>query len=407
MIGDIADACHQYQTWPGCCRSPSRRFATPGFGPTGGASSPSATRGRATSPRRMKSTLATSPSFLGSSMRIRIWSSRGCADASRKPTNFGQWIRSVIDLRMTAGQATRRMRDRRGHSRSPGVRHGADRRRVQHAGPRGAEGAGAAGVVFHELLGFRSADAGADAGSGGAQAREGAGSRAAHAGAARAVFRVAGAVRSDPRCTASRIRSRARACTSVSPQRKSSFSNTARARGATCSKGWGMGSRVGSAAVQARRVCRSDGVSRRARARRARRAVRCAGARGVAARGATLVTCPRGNIRTGAGTPPIAEFFEAGVRVAVGTDSLASVPDLNCFAELAEMRRLAPGSRRACCSRAPRSTAPARWVSTPTSARSMRESATGWSPSTSTGTSRMSKSVWCRASRPQISWLPS
>jgi aminodeoxyfutalosine deaminase len=62
----------------------------------------------------------------------------------------------------------------------------------------------------------------------------------------------------------------------------------------------------------------------------------------LAASGATLITCPRGNRRTGAGTPPISEFFESGVRVAVGTDSLASVPDLNIFAELAEMRRLAP-----------------------------------------------------------------
>ena len=62
----------------------------------------------------------------------------------------------------------------------------------------------------------------------------------------------------------------------------------------------------------------------------------------LAAKRATLVTCPRGNQRTGAGVPPIGEFFESGVRVAVGTDSLASVPDLNVFAELAEMRRLAP-----------------------------------------------------------------
>ena len=62
----------------------------------------------------------------------------------------------------------------------------------------------------------------------------------------------------------------------------------------------------------------------------------------LAALGATLVTCPRGNIRTGAGEPPIEEFFDSGVRVAVGTDSLASVPDLNLFAELAEMRRIAP-----------------------------------------------------------------
>ena len=62
----------------------------------------------------------------------------------------------------------------------------------------------------------------------------------------------------------------------------------------------------------------------------------------LGATGATLVTCPRGNRRTGAGEPPIAEFFESGARVAIGTDSLASVPDLNVFAELAEMRRLAP-----------------------------------------------------------------
>jgi cytosine/adenosine deaminase-related metal-dependent hydrolase len=62
----------------------------------------------------------------------------------------------------------------------------------------------------------------------------------------------------------------------------------------------------------------------------------------LVARGATLVTCPRGNIRTGAGVPPITEFFASGARVAVGTDSLASVPDLNLFSEVAEMRRLAP-----------------------------------------------------------------
>jgi cytosine/adenosine deaminase-related metal-dependent hydrolase len=62
----------------------------------------------------------------------------------------------------------------------------------------------------------------------------------------------------------------------------------------------------------------------------------------LAAKGSTLVTCPRGNVRTGAGAPPIEEFFESGVRVAVGTDSLASVPDLNLFAELEAMRRLAP-----------------------------------------------------------------
>jgi cytosine/adenosine deaminase-related metal-dependent hydrolase len=62
----------------------------------------------------------------------------------------------------------------------------------------------------------------------------------------------------------------------------------------------------------------------------------------LAAVGATVVTCPRSNRWTGAGTPPIARFYASGVRVAVGTDSLASAPDLSVFAELAEIRRLAP-----------------------------------------------------------------
>jgi aminodeoxyfutalosine deaminase len=62
----------------------------------------------------------------------------------------------------------------------------------------------------------------------------------------------------------------------------------------------------------------------------------------LAARGTWLVTCPRSNGHTGAGAPPIAEFYESGVRVAIGTDSLASSPDLNVFAELATMRALAP-----------------------------------------------------------------
>ncbi len=62
----------------------------------------------------------------------------------------------------------------------------------------------------------------------------------------------------------------------------------------------------------------------------------------LAERGSTLVTCPRSNARTGAGTPPIAAFYASGVRVAVGTDSLASTPDLNIFSELAAMHALAP-----------------------------------------------------------------
>ena len=56
----------------------------------------------------------------------------------------------------------------------------------------------------------------------------------------------------------------------------------------------------------------------------------------------TLVTCPRSNNWTGAGHPPVDRFYASGVRVAVGTDSLASVADLNLFSELQELRRLGP-----------------------------------------------------------------
>jgi cytosine/adenosine deaminase-related metal-dependent hydrolase len=62
----------------------------------------------------------------------------------------------------------------------------------------------------------------------------------------------------------------------------------------------------------------------------------------LVARGATLVTCPRSNGHTGAGAPPIEDFYASGVHVAVGTDSLASAPDLSVFAELATLRALAP-----------------------------------------------------------------
>jgi cytosine/adenosine deaminase-related metal-dependent hydrolase len=67
----------------------------------------------------------------------------------------------------------------------------------------------------------------------------------------------------------------------------------------------------------------------------------------LAARGATVVTCPRSNAWVGAGAPPVEAFYRSGVRVAIGTDSLASVDDLNLFSELAALRRAAPGVRPA------------------------------------------------------------
>jgi len=62
----------------------------------------------------------------------------------------------------------------------------------------------------------------------------------------------------------------------------------------------------------------------------------------LAARQATLVTCPRSNVHVGVGPPPASRFYASGVPVAVGTDSLSSVEDLNLFSELAELHRLAP-----------------------------------------------------------------
>lgn len=56
----------------------------------------------------------------------------------------------------------------------------------------------------------------------------------------------------------------------------------------------------------------------------------------------TVVSCPRSNAWVGVGSPPLEAFYAMGVSVAFGTDSLASVADLNVFAELAEARRIAP-----------------------------------------------------------------
>jgi aminodeoxyfutalosine deaminase len=62
----------------------------------------------------------------------------------------------------------------------------------------------------------------------------------------------------------------------------------------------------------------------------------------LATLGITIASCPRSNHYVGAGDPPLEAFYAMDVDVAFGTDSLASVADLNLFSELREARRLAP-----------------------------------------------------------------
>lgn len=61
------------------------------------------------------------------------------------------------------------------------------------------------------------------------------------------------------------------------------------------------------------------------------------------ARGVTVVTCPRSNKRLGVGRAPVPKLLASGIPVALGTDSLASAPDLDPFEELASLRDEHPG----------------------------------------------------------------
>lgn len=67
-------------------------------------------------------------------------------------------------------------------------------------------------------------------------------------------------------------------------------------------------------------------------------------ARLLAARETTVVLCPRSNAWLGVGEAPVAMLLQEGVRLALGTDSLASNEDLDLLAELSALRALAPSA---------------------------------------------------------------
>ena len=59
--------------------------------------------------------------------------------------------------------------------------------------------------------------------------------------------------------------------------------------------------------------------------------------------GASLCVCPRSNLGLTGKIAPVARLAALGVNLALGTDSLASAPDLGIGAEMAELCRLEPG----------------------------------------------------------------
>jgi cytosine/adenosine deaminase-related metal-dependent hydrolase len=61
----------------------------------------------------------------------------------------------------------------------------------------------------------------------------------------------------------------------------------------------------------------------------------------LAETGCAIVVCPRSNRRHGHGMPPVAGYRAAGLRVGLGTDSVASVGSLDVLADAREARLLA------------------------------------------------------------------
>jgi len=62
--------------------------------------------------------------------------------------------------------------------------------------------------------------------------------------------------------------------------------------------------------------------------------------------GARFALCPRSNAAHGNGVPDVTHFVDAGIPFALGTDSLASVPDLSPWAEIRAARAMYNGRRK-------------------------------------------------------------
>ena len=58
--------------------------------------------------------------------------------------------------------------------------------------------------------------------------------------------------------------------------------------------------------------------------------------------GATVVLCPRSNLHIGGRLADVPALLDDGVAIALGTDSLASTPDLSLWGEIATLARHFP-----------------------------------------------------------------
>ena len=65
------------------------------------------------------------------------------------------------------------------------------------------------------------------------------------------------------------------------------------------------------------------------------------------ARRSTVVTCPRSNRQLGVGQAPVPTLMAKGIPVTLGTDSVASSPDLDMFKEMAALREEHPSLKPA------------------------------------------------------------